>query len=291
MIDKQKTLKKEFFIEGIGVHSGLNSRVLLKPAPPNSGVVVRNANFPDMNIEIGKVIPIKAKYATVLSYESWSISTLEHLLAAVSTLGVDNLIIDVDGPEVPIMDGSAYPFVKEILKVGVEEQNYRKLFLTPKKPLLFKNEREGRLIEISPAQEKKEGQLDKNLYVEYEADFGHPLVGEGKINCCLSKDLFIKEIAPARTFGFIEELPVLRKNGLAKGASLNNTLVIGENGYLNKRRFKDEFVRHKLLDMIGDMALLGKKLIGNVKAKRTGHGFNRLVVEHYVNKPEEWVFV
>ncbi len=294
MSEKQKTLKEEFCVEGIGLHSGLNSKILLKPALPNSGVVVKNANFPDINIKIGKVVPINAKYATVLGCENWRVSTLEHLMAALNGLGVDNVVIEVDGPEVPIMDGSAYPFVEKILKVGVKEQDARKLFLTPKELLFFEDKQEGKSIEIAPAQKQKEQNgsenngIDKNLYIEYEADFNHQFIGEGKIGCCLTEDFFIKEIAPARTFGFIEELPFLKKNGLAKGASLENTLVIGENGYLNERRFEDEFVRHKLLDMIGDIGLLGKKLIGSVKAKKTGHSFNRLVIEHYVNNPEKW---
>lgn len=292
MSEKQKTLKEEFCVEGIGIHSGLNSKILLKPALPNSGVVVKNANFPGINIKIGRVIPIEAKYATILGYENWRVSTLEHLMAALNGLGVDNVVIEVDGSEIPIMDGSAYPFVEKILKVGVEEQDARKFFLTPKEPLFFEDKQEGRSIEIVPSQGGSDNNgVDKNLYIEYEADFKYPFVGEGKIGCCLSKDFFIKEIAPARTFGFIEELPFLKKNGLAKGASLDNTLVIGENGYLNERRFEDEFVRHKLLDMIGDIFLLGKKLIGKVKAKKTGHSFNRLIIEHYVNNPKKWICV
>ncbi len=291
MSNKSKTITQEVFFEGIGVHSGLPSKVVLRPSQPNSGIIIKNAHMPDDHMEVGKVIPNVAMYATILSKGEWKISTLEHLMAAVVGLGIDNIVIEVDGSELPIMDGSALPFVQEILSVGFEEQEEDKRFLTPKKILVFEDYEKGRFLEITPADTKKDGNENRELHIDYQADFDHPMVGSGEIDCCFSEDFFVKEIAPARTFGFLEQLPFMRKNGLAKGASLENTVVISENGYLNERRFEDEFVRHKLLDMLGDLALLGKRITGKIVAKRTGHNFNRLVVEHYIKNPDEWKII
>jgi UDP-3-O-[3-hydroxymyristoyl] N-acetylglucosamine deacetylase len=286
---KQKTIKKEIYFKGIGVHSGLYSTVTLKPAAPDSGIIIKNTASDESCLKVGDVVPVESKFATILSNDEWQIGTLEHLMAAISCVGIDNLIIEIEGIEVPILDGSALPFVRKILKVGFTQQDSKKLFLTPKKKLVFEDEKDGRYLEFLPAEER-DGKKDKNLYIDYFASFENPIVGEGQINCCLTKNYFCKEIAPARTFGFLEQLPMMQKLGLAKGASLENTVVIGEKGYLNARRFDDEFVRHKLLDMLGDLALMGAQLSGKIVAKKTGHSFNRLVVENYLSNSDDWMF-
>lgn len=297
---KQKTIKKEVVFEGIGVHSGLNSRVVLKPSVENSGIVVKNIKFPDFLIEIGRVVPDNSNYSTTLSAENWKISTVEHLFAAINGLKIDNIIIEVEDFEIPIMDGSSYPFVKELLRAGILEQNAKKFFVTPKEKLCFEDLDNSRELIFYPAQKfscnhdcmrKSSREFDINLYVNYLAEFDNPVIGSGEVNCSVSTDLFIKEIAPARTFGFLEQLPFMQKNGLAKGASLDNTVVIGENGYINERRFEDEFVRHKLLDLLGDLSLIGKQIAGKISAKRTGHSFNRKVVEHYIKNPDSWMLI
>ncbi len=288
---KQKTLKKEISFEGVGVHLGQKSHIVLKPAQPDSGIIFINSRNSDEKIEIGKVIPQEAMHASVLKKLNFMVSTIEHLMATISTLGIDNLVIEIDGIEVPILDGSALSFVHAIEQVELFEQDAEKFFLTPKKELEFKD-KDGRLIQINPAKFcRKTDSYDKNLYFDYVADFKHPLLGQSKLNGVVSSDFFIKNIAPARTFGFLEQLPFLRRHGLAQGTTLGNTVVIGQEEFLNDRRFEDEFVRHKFLDLLGDLALLGKNLVGTLKAQKTGHNFNRLVVQHYINNPGEWKLV
>ena len=279
---QQKTIQKQIVISGIGVHSGIASTVILRPAPANSGITLINPKFPDEPIKIGTIIPEHAMHATVIQQKSWAISTIEHLMAAIVGLGIDNLIVEVSGPEVPILDGSALPFVHAIIQAGISKQEAAKQFLTPKEPLEF--EYEGKQIRIEPLETGKEPLLT----VHYSVDFGHPLVKDTKIEGVIITDFFTKEIAPARTFGFLEQLPMLRKHGLAKGTTLGNTVVVGEEEFLNEKRFEDEFVRHKLLDLLGDLSLLGRPLVGNIIAHKTGHNFNRQVIEHYLKKPGKW---
>lgn len=275
----QKTIKKEIHLEGIGVHSGLRSTVTLRPADPNTGIIITNKKIPNEAIVLGTCLPEQAMHATVIKSKTWAISTIEHLLAAISGLEIDNVSIEIDGIEVPILDGSALPFLQALENVGIEEQNVKKTFLTPKHKIKF--EEDGRFIEITPAQ-------DPSLIFDYTVDFEHPLIEGNELKGTLTKAYFCKEIAPARTFGFLEQLPFLRKHGLAKGTTLGNTVVVGDNIFLNSRRFSNEFIRHKLLDLVGDLALLGKNLAGTIKAHKTGHSFNRKVIEHFLQNKEKW---
>jgi UDP-3-O-[3-hydroxymyristoyl] N-acetylglucosamine deacetylase len=283
---KQRTINKEVSIEGIGVHLGQSSRITLKSAEINSGIIFFNPKFPKEKIVLGKIIPEQAIHASVLKGERLVISTIEHLMACVAAFQIDNLLIEIDGIEVPILDGSAISFVEIIESVGIKEQDANKKFLTPRKKLVFEDEESGRFIEILPAKND-----DTNFYFDYTVDFKHHLVGIGNLKDTFSLNYFKNNIAPARTFGFLEQLPFLRSQGLAKGTSLGNTVVIGEEEFLNEPRFDDEFVRHKLLDLIGDLALLGKSLAGTVNAKRTGHNFNRLVIQDYINNPDNWILI
>ena len=287
---KQKTIKKDVRMVGLGVHSGVKTAMVLRPAKADQGIVFRHVHFPGDSIRVGKIIPERAMHATVLKHSKWSISTTEHLMAAIMAIGVDNLVIEVDGPEIPIFDGSSLPFTQEILSCGLQIQDACKRFIFPKEKLVF-NGTDGRMIEISPAEKDANGVFDRRLLVEYEADFSHPLMGSGVLKGCIDQDFFLNQIAPARTFGFLEQLPFLRKHGLARGSSLGNTVVIGEDGFINKCRFTDEFARHKLLDLIGDLGLLGILLIGRLKAQKTGHSFNGLVVEHFVQNPDQWKII
>lgn len=287
---KQRTIKQSILLEGIGVHSGLISSVMLKPAEVDFGIVIENLRFKNQPLKIGEVLPEVAQYATIIKNGNWYISTIEHLMAAILGLGIDNLLIEIEGSEMPILDGSSKIFVEAILNAGIEEQEGIKKFITPKRTLSFFDEKDSRSLEIIPAC-KKSNLFDKNLYLNYQADFDNQILKASVINTTLTEKFFINELSPARTFGFLNQLPMLKKNGLARGASLDNTVVIGESGFLNTLRFEDEFVRHKLLDLLGDLALLGKQVIGTVNAKRTGHNFNRLVVEHYLRNPHEWEII
>jgi len=281
MYQKQRTLKGEVVFEGIGVHSGEISRLVLKPSDANQGIIISRAGAPQCRIEVGKVIPEEAMYATVIRQNGWKFSTIEHVMAAIGMLNIDNVIIELKGGEFPILDGSSLPFAEKIMKIGMTELDAQKEYITPRETVIFTDEKGDRRIEIEPAE-------DTNLYIDYEATFDSPVLGSSSMKCLVSEDTFLKEIAPARTFGFLKQLPFMQKHGLAKGASLENTIVIGESGFINKRRFDDECVRHKVLDLLGDLTLLGKRLAGKVKARKTGHAFNRLIIEHFINNQNAW---
>lgn len=280
----QKTIKRKIFLEGVGVHTGERSTVTLIPSNANSGIVFQNKELPDDAIKIGSVVPEHAMHATVLKGQRWAVSTIEHLMAAIHGLEIDNLLIEIDGFELPILDGSSLPFVQAIQATGLVEQDQPKLFLTPKKKLRLQED--DRFIEILPASPD-----NTNLNLKYSVSFKHPLVRDTSITGTLTPHFFTREIAPARTFGFLEQLPLLRKHGLAKGTTLGNTVVVGEESFLNSRRFTNEFIRHKLLDLIGDLALLGKALAGAVIAHKTGHSFTRKVIAHYVQNPDDFKYI
>lgn len=288
---KQKTIKNTLEISGIGVHNGILSTITLSSAPENSGIVFINKQYPQDIMKIGSVIPEVAPHATVIKQNKWAISTVEHLMAAVWALNIDNITIHVDGPmvEIPILDGSAYPFIQMLQEEGiVVEQEIAKKFITPKSEITIEDN-DGRSIKIYPPKNDQQGLF--SLYLDYTADFTHPLIGEQKFSGFINKDFFVKEVSPARTFGFLDQLPMLRQHRLALGSSLGNSVVIGAEGFLNELRFQDEFVRHKVLDLVGDLALLGNKLIGAVKAHKTGHRFHCLVIEHFIKNPDSWHFV
>lgn len=279
---KQRTLQKELIFKGIGVHSGVLSSIRLLPADKDTGIIFYNERFPDEPIKIGTLVPEKVMYATVIKQRNWMISTVEHLMAALYVVGIDNVAIHVNGVEIPILDGSALPFLQGILACGIYEQDAKKRFISPRKPITFSTD-DGRYLEIAEAQEN-----NYSLKIEYDIDFEHYLIHANRLSGIISIDFFKQEIAPARTFGFIEQLPFLKERGLARGTSLGNTVVIGKEDYLNERRFDDEHIRHKYLDLIGDLAIIGLPLIGHIKAKKTGHIFNRLVVEHVLSHPNQW---
>ena len=282
---KQKTILKTVSLTGVGVHSGHASTISLHPSQANSGITIKNKNFPEKPLCIGLTIPEQAMHATVLKHSSlqWAISTTEHMFAAIAGLGIDNLIIEVEKGEFPILDGSALPFVNALEQGGFKIQSEQKKFLSPKVPLHF--EENDRYIKILPAKD------NSNLHFTYSIHFDHPLIPQGTLSGTLTPEFFKKEIAPARTFGFLEQLPLLRKHGLAKGTTLGNTVVVGENMFLNTRRFADEFIRHKFLDLLGDLALLGRPLAGTISAHKTGHAFNRKVIEHYIKNPDKWELI
>ncbi len=274
---RQQTLKQSVKFSGLGVHSGLASSLTLKPAPLDTGIVFCNGQNLEQWFRIGSVIPEVALHATVIKTKGWYVTTIEHLMAALRMLDVDNVIVEMQSNEVSILDGSALPFVQRILDAGLQDQDASRTYLMPKEKLRFADEK-GRVIEIEPS----------NLFsISYTADFNHPLAGNSTFSAEISQDFFIEQIAPARTFGYLEQLPMLRQHKLAQGSSLSNTIVIGQE-LLNDTRFPDECVRHKVLDLIGDLGLLPYRLLGKVTAAKTSHNFNRLVAEHCLQYPELW---
>ncbi|MFA5306307.1 MAG: UDP-3-O-acyl-N-acetylglucosamine deacetylase, partial [Candidatus Babeliales bacterium] len=318
---RQQTLKQRVKFSGLGVHSGLSSVLTLIPAPENTGILFCNASNPEQRFRVGTVIPEVAPHATVIKINGWYVTTIEHLMATLRMLDVDNVVVEMRGNEVPILDGSALPFVQGILDAGLQEQGTPRKYLTPKEKLRFADEK-GRVIEIEPfapfdtnslceftqgkrdfspvdsaksvrpecfAQQNvsKDEQPMNSFSISYTADFTHPLAGGTTFSAEVLPEFFIDKIAPARTFGYLEQLPLLRQHKLAQGSSLSNTIVIGQE-LLNDTRFPDECVRHKVLDLIGDLGLLPYRLLGAVSASKTSHNFNRLVAEHCLQHPELW---
>lgn len=289
MKTKQKTVKSGVFFHGIAVHSGEPVSIVVRPNYSYSGIVFQHSAFIDENIIIGTVVPENAMHATVIKQAHWFVSTIEHLMAAFHVLGVTQAYVQMSAAEVPILDGSALPFVQGLLEIGLQDLPEDVCYLTPREKLIF-TDAQGRILEILPAGNVNNSR-DCGLYIDYTADFSNSLLGITHFVGHMTPELFAREIAPARTFGFLEQFPLLRQHGLARGSSLGNSLVIGNDEFLNERRFPDECVRHKVLDLLGDLALLGKPLAGKVRAVKTGHNFNRLVIEHYLKNQNAWEII
>jgi UDP-3-O-[3-hydroxymyristoyl] N-acetylglucosamine deacetylase len=258
----QRTIRRPTSLEGVGLHSGKPARITLRPAPPHSGIVFRVAGH-DEPIPATPDNVVDSHYATTVGRNGTRVQTVEHLLAAAAGLGIDNLLVDVEGPEIPAADGSAKPFVALLTAAGRAEQS------APRRPIVVPYAiRVGagpRWIQIVPAEVFR---------VSYTLDNDHPAVGTQAISCAPTERMFVEEFAPARTYGFLKDLGGLRKRGLARGASLENAIGIGKRGVLNGLRYRDEFVRHKILDLIGDLALLGRPIAGHVIARNAGHALN-----------------
>ncbi|HEU4370200.1 MAG TPA: UDP-3-O-acyl-N-acetylglucosamine deacetylase [Methylomirabilota bacterium] len=259
---RQQTIKRPVSLEGIGLHSGKRVKVILSPAPPDSGIVFRLG--PD-----GQPIPaapesvVDSHYATTIGRNGCRIQTVEHLMAAAAGLGIDNLAVEVDGVEVPAMDGSAKPFVALLNSAGRTAQSARRRPVSIPHPIRVGGG--NRWIQIVPAPE---------LRISYTLDNDHPAIGTQVLSYMPAEESFATEYAPARTYGFLKDLGVMRKHGLALGGSLDNAVVVGKRGTLNGLRYRDEFVRHKVLDLIGDLALLGRPMLGHVIARNGGHALN-----------------
>lgn len=280
----QQTLAKSVVFSGVGVHTGRFTQIELFPAAPNTGIVFIHINYPDEPIEIGKIVPLSAMHATVLRQRSWMLSTVEHLMASLRMVGLDNVQIKVQGEEIPILDGSAAPFLHAFQRAGIVAQGVSKKFLTPLQPLEFK-EKEGKNILLRPLQSADRVGTFK---CSYKASFQHGLLGDRYRQEVIDLAIFKNTIAPARTFGFIEQLPFLRKHQLAMGSSLGNTLVFTAEEEINSSRIAEEWLNHKILDFIGDLGLLPYPFTGAVEAAQTGHAFNRFIIEHYLTHPEGW---
>lgn len=281
---KQTTLRDEVTVTGVGVHSGRNVTLALLPADDDAGIVFRRVDA-EGNIERQVRADVRAvtatEFATVLGDASGPLcSTAEHLLAALRGLQVDNVIVEIDGPEVPIMDGSAMPFVEALDQAGLTDRALPRRFIEVIKP-------------VQVVKDKSFGELrpyEHGFRVEAEIEFDHPLIGKQTLDVDLTPDTFRNEIARARTFGFMKDVSKLWSAGYALGASIENTLVVSEDRVLNPEglRFADEFVRHKALDAIGDLALAGLPLIGAYKTVRGGHKLNNAVLTALMNNTAAW---
>jgi len=274
----QKTIRREVGCAGIGLHCGERVNMRLLPAQPGTGIRFRRVDLGGREIPVSIENLHQTSFATQLTDGLASISTVEHVLSAASGPGVDNLMIELEGPEVPIMDGSATPFVYLLHEAGLRRQQAPRTFMKIVEPLRVDDD--DKFIAIYPAE---------RLKISYTIDFDHPLIGIQRETFLVTPRAFTEQIAPARTFGFLRDVETMRSLGLALGGSMENAIVVGENSILNPQlRFPDEFVRHKILDAIGDLTLLGAPLLGHVVAYRAGHGLHAALVEKIRDTPEAW---
>jgi UDP-3-O-[3-hydroxymyristoyl] N-acetylglucosamine deacetylase len=270
----RRTLRREVACTGIGLHSGKPVRLRLLPAPAEHGIRFART---DVGVEIPATLAHigSQDHATTLSHDGVSVGTVEHLLAALSGLGVDDVRVEVDGPEVPVLDGSAAPFVILLHEAGLRPLAVPRLLLRVVAPVEVRHG--AKAARLVPAD---------HFEVSYTIGFDHPLLRHQQVSLRLTPRAFTEAIAPARTFGFLREVEMLRRSGLALGGSLENAVVIGETGVLNnKLRFEDEFVRHKVLDAVGDLALLGRPLLGRLEATRAGHALHAAVAQKLLATP------
>lgn len=277
---KQRTVKNEVGCTGIGLHSGEKIKMKIKPAPPDSGIrFVRTDDDGHPMIEARFNNVIDTTLATTIGKNGSRVATIEHLMAAFFGLGIDNAVVELNGPEVPIMDGSAAPFVFLIESVGVRQQKEPKRFILIKKP--FKVNDGNRSVSIYPSNELK---------ITYTIDFQHPLLRNQEYELSFSGRAFAKEISRARTFGFLRDVQTLKENGFAKGASLDNAIAIDDFRILNEDglRYKDEFVRHKILDFIGDLSIIGSPVIGHFVVQKSGHFLNQYMLKRLMASRKHW---
>ena len=281
---KQTTLRDQIAVSGVGVHSGLPVTLTLNPARDDEGIVFRRVTA-DGSIEREIRADVRAvtatEFATVLGDAKGPLcSTAEHLLAALRGLHVDNVVIEIDGPEVPIMDGSAAAFVDAIDQAGLTDRAQPRRYIEVIKPVRVS--KDGAFGELRPYQH--------GFRVEAEIEFDHPLIGKQALALDIEPNTFRREVARARTFGFMKDVAKLWSAGYALGANFDNTLVISEDRVLNPEglRFADEFVRHKVLDAIGDLALAGQPLLATYRTVRGGHKLNHAVLSALMTDPTAW---
>jgi len=270
----ERTIRQPAECSGVGLHSGAPVQLRILPAPAGTGIVFRRTDLDGFEVEaIGRNVA-KVSYATSLMKKGVLISTTEHVLSAFIGMGIDNAIVELDNLEVPILDGSALPFVEMISTAGVRQQRRKRTYLKILRPCEL---REGdKFIGIYPSE---------RYSVSYEIDFPHPLIGRERFHVELSNGSYVEHIAAARTFGFLDQQRAMLNMGLIRGASRDNCVVLTRDGLDNPPlRYTDEFVRHKVLDLIGDLALFGKRILGYVRADRAGHAMHTAIVSRILRE-------
>ncbi len=280
-MDLQRTLKRSLSCAGIGLHSGRKVTLSLKPAPAGTGIRFRRTDLGGVEIP-ARVSNVGAvAYATQLKLGEARVETVEHLLAALASTRIDNAIIELNTPEVPIMDGSSAPFIYLIQEAGVRTLAEPRKYLKITRPVTLT--RGDKQIALFPSDHFK---------VSYTIGFDHPLLRHQARTIVLTEDSFIEDIAPARTFTFLKEVEMLRQNGLALGGSLDNAIVIGDTGVLNSSlRYEDEFVRHKILDLVGDFALVGHQVVAHAVVHRGGHALHTAMAAQLLQESDAWQLV
>ncbi len=276
----QRTLSREVSCSGIGLHSGKEVHLTLKPAPINHGIKFTRNDLPD-----NPTIParfncvVDTSLATVIGSEGVIVSTIEHLMACLAGLSVDNVLVELDSYEVPAMDGSAGPFTRMIMEAGIRDQEAERHFFVLKNPIEL--EQDGKFVGVYP---------DTTFKITCNIEFEHHLIRNQSCSIEVVEHIFEREISKARTFGFLHEVEYMKRYGLARGGSLDNAVVIDKNAILNEEglRYRDEFVRHKLLDCIGDFSLLGMPILGHIVTKKSGHAFNHAFLEKFFKNKTSW---
>ena len=276
----QHTLARPVQCAGIGLHSGKSVNLTIKPAPVNHGIKFVRTDLPHrpvISAHFRNVID--TSLATTLGTDGVIVSTVEHLMAALAGLYIDNALVEMDAYEAPIMDGSAGPFTSMLKAAGIKAQSGRRCMFVVKKPIEMEDE------------DKKVGLYPSGtLKITCTIEFDHPLVRRQSYAISLTDGLFEKEISRARTFGFLHEVNYLKQNGFARGGSLENAVVIDRDSILNQGglRFENEFVRHKVLDCIGDLSLLGMPFIGHIVAYKSGHALNHALLKRFIDQKSCW---
>ena len=278
VLGRQLTIQHPVETQGIGLHTAVRSRVRLLPAPPDTGIVFRRTDLDNFEIEAHVSNVARVSYATSLMKQGVLLSTTEHLLAALYSCGIDNVYVEIDALEVPILDGSSKPFIELLKKAGVKQQRRQRRYLRVLKPLEFSDG--DRRIGIYPADEFR---------IHCVVHYDHPLVGTQELAMTVDRDSFIVELAAARTFGFVRDFPGMRAMGLIRGGSPDNAIVLDDTGILNgPLRFADEFGRHKALDLIGDLALVGRPLQARIVAHKAGHALHTQLVTRLLADKSLW---
>lgn len=282
---KQRTLKSKIKTTGVGLHSGARVELTLRPAPPDTGIVFHRVDLADSGAIPGDARNVgDTRLSSSLAKDGASVSTVEHLMSALAGLGIDNLHVDVAGPELPIMDGSAGPFVFLLQSAGIEEQRAAKRYLRVKTP-----------VEVRDGDKWARFEPHHGFVLDFTIDFPHPVFGSENRHVVIdfAEHSYTKEVSRARTFGFMQDVEAMRAAGLALGGSLQNAIVLDETRVLNSEglRYDNEFAKHKVLDAIGDLYLLGHPLIGRYTAYKSGHALNNALSCALLARVEAWELV
>ena len=280
MYFQQRTIANPVKCSGIGVHSGKKVNLTIKPAPPNHGIKFIRTDLLDCPVISAHFnMVVDTSLATVIGFEGFIVSTIEHLMASFAGLSIDNALVEIDGYEMPIMDGSAAPFTSLIKASGIKELDTPRYFFVIKEPIELK--KDGKMVGVYPCSTYK---------ITCTIEYDHPLINKQSYSVDVSDNVWESEISKARTFGFLHEYEYLKKYGLARGVTLENVIAIDDKDVINDSglRYRDEFVRHKILDCIGDFSLLGMPILGHVVAEKSGHAFNHSFLKKVFAEKNSW---
>jgi UDP-3-O-[3-hydroxymyristoyl] N-acetylglucosamine deacetylase len=282
---RQRTLKKVIRATGVGLHTGEKVSLTLRPAAPDTGVVFRRIDLPaPVEIKASPYAVRDTRLSSCLEQDGARISTVEHLMSALAGLGIDNVYVDLTGPEVPIMDGSAGPFVFLLQSAGLEEQKAPKTFI-----------RVLKTVEVRQGDKWVRFDPHNGFKLDLSIDFDHPVLERSRQSVCVdfSSTSYIREVSRARTFGFMQDVEAMREQGLALGGSLDNAIVMDDYRVLNSEglRYDDEFVKHKILDAMGDLYLIGKPLLAAFSGYKSGHALNNMLLRRLLEQQHAWQYV